>query len=279
MTTHTTPSATSGSAWLQERFGLEGRTAVVTGGTRGIGLMIARGLLQAGAKVIICSRKQEAVDAAVAELQGFGEAQGWAADLSTEEGCRTFAAEVESRTDSLNILVNNAGATWGEPFESYPASAWDKVLNLNLKTPFLLTQSLTPLLERSASSTMGSRIINIGSIDGLQVPASTAYAYAASKAGVHHLTRMLAKELASKRINVNAIAPGPFPSKMMAFVLDEHSDRVAGTSPLNRIGEPNDIAAAAVFLASEASSYVTGAVLEVDGGIATTMSANWAEDS
>jgi NAD(P)-dependent dehydrogenase (short-subunit alcohol dehydrogenase family) len=177
---------------------------------------------------------------------------------------------VGGREERLHVLVNNAGATWGEPLETFPASAWDKVVDLNLKAPFFLTRACLPLLEAAATEDDPARVINIGSIDGLRVPELPTYSYSSAKAGVHHLTRVLASELGARGITVNAIAPGPFESKMMAATLAASGDEIAASSPLGRIGRPDDMAGAAVFLASRAASYVTGAVLPVDGGICTT---------
>ncbi|HEX9064274.1 MAG TPA: SDR family oxidoreductase [Streptosporangiaceae bacterium] len=253
-------------------FDLTGKTAVVTGGTRGIGLMIARGLLQAGAaKVYVSSRKAEGCAAAERELATFGQVQAIQADLSTEGECLRLAREVGDRESALHVLVNNAGATWGEPLEEFPASAWDKVLDLNLKSPFFLTRAFLPLLEAAGTQDDPARVINIGSIDGLRVPPMPTYSYSASKAGVHHLTRVLARDLGPRHVTVNAIAPGPFESKMMAATLTSFGDAIAGSAPLRRIGRPDDMAGAAIFLASRAGSYVTGAVLPVDGGIGTTV--------
>ena len=251
-------------------FDLSGKVAVVTGGTRGIGMMVARGLLQAGARVYISSRKPEAGDAAVAELSQFGKVVSIPADLSSEAECTRLAAEVGAREDELHILVNNAGATWGEPLETFPESAWDKVLDLNLKSPFFLTRAFLPLLQEAGTQDDPARVINIGSIDGLHVPPMNTYSYSSSKAALHHLTRVLARELGPKHITVNAVAPGPFESKMMAATLDAFGKEIAARSPLGRIGRPDDMAGVAVFLASRAGSYVTGSVIAVDGGIATT---------
>jgi NAD(P)-dependent dehydrogenase (short-subunit alcohol dehydrogenase family) len=253
-------------------FDLTGKVAVVTGGTRGIGLMIARGLLDAGATVYISSRKAAAGDDAVAELSSHGSiADGRVvsipADVSSEEECSRLAGEVSAREQRVHVLANNAGATWGAPFEEFPASAWDKVLDLNLKAPFFLTRAFLPLLEASATAEDTASVINVGSIDGLRVTPLPTYSYSASKAGVHQLTRVLAAELGPRNIRVNAIAPGPFESKMMAATLAERGDEIARSSALGRIGGPDDMAGAAVFLASRASGYVTGAVLPVDGGI------------
>jgi NAD(P)-dependent dehydrogenase (short-subunit alcohol dehydrogenase family) len=253
-------------------FDLAGKTAVVTGGTRGIGLMISRGLLQAGAqKVYISSRKAEGCAEAERELAKFGQVMAIQADLSTEAECLRLASEVGEREKALHILVNNAGATWGAPLEEFPAPAWDKVLDLNLKSPFFLTRAFLPLLEAAGTREDPARVINIGSIDGLRVPPLPTYSYSASKAGLHHMTRVLARELGPRHITVNAVAPGPFESKMMAATLKTFGDAIAQAAPLRRIGRPDDMAGAAVFLSSRAGAYVTGAVLPVDGGIATTV--------
>ena len=249
-------------------FDLTGKSALVTGGTRGIGLMIARGLLDAGASVVLSRRGEEACARAVEELSPHGPVSAVPADLQSEAECVRLASTV---TGPLHVLVNNAGATWGEPIETFPESAWDKVLNLNVKSVFFLTRALLPRLEEAASHDDPARVINIGSIDGLRVPALPTYSYSASKAAVHQLTKVLAKELGPKRITVNAIAPGPFESKMMAATLDAFGDAIAASAPLGRIGRPDDMAGTAVFLSSRAGSYVTGAVIPVDGGIATTV--------
>ena len=252
-------------------FDLSGKTALVTGGTRGIGMMMARGLLQAGARVYISSRKADACEAAVKELQEYGAVEAIPADLSTEEECLRLAAELRSRTQGLHILINNAGATWGAPLEEFPASAWDKVVDLNLKSPFFLTRACLDMLEYAATHEDPARIVNIGSIDGLHVAGLPTYSYAASKAGLHHLTRVLARELGPRNITVNAVAPGPFESKMMAATLDAFGDSIAAMAPLRRIGRPDDMAGVAVYLSSRAGAYVTGAVIPVDGGIGTTV--------
>ena len=257
---------------LQRLFGLDGKTALVTGGTRGIGMMIARGLLQAGARVVISSRKADAVDEAVAALSEFGEVRGIPADLSRQQECTRLAAEVLGHADGLDILVNNAGATWGEPLETFPAAAWDRVLDLNVKSPFWMVQELLPALRNSGTQDDPARIINIGSIDGIQVSPMPTYSYSASKAALHQLTRVLAKELGPQHITVNAIAPGPFPSKMMAATLDAFGDAIAAAAPMRRIGRDDDMAGIAIFLAGRAGSYVNGAIIPVDGGIATTAS-------
>ena len=260
------------TADLERLFGLGGKTALVTGGTRGIGMMIARGLLQAGAHVVLSSRKADACEHAVAALSAFGEVRAVAADLSRQDECQRLAADVLARTDTLDILVNNAGATWGEPLETFPAAAWDRVLDLNVKSPFWMVQALLPALRKAGTQDDPARIINIGSIDGIHVSPMTTYSYSTSKAAIHQLTRVLAKELGPQHITVNAVAPGPFPSKMMAATLEAFGDAIAASAPLRRIGRDDDMAGIAIFLASRAGSYLNGAVIPVDGGIATTAS-------
>lgn len=252
-----------------ELFTLAGKRALVTGGTRGIGLMMVRGLLQAGARVVITSRKADACEAARAELAAFGDVRAVPADLSRHDECSRLAELVTSE-GGLDILVNNAGATWGEPLESFPDAAWDKVLDLNVKSPFWMVQSLLPALREAGNATDPARIINVGSIDGLRVSPMPIYSYASSKAALHQLTRALARELGPQHITVNAVAPGPFPSKIMAATLESFGDEIAASAPLRRIGRDDDMAGIVVFLASRAGAYLTGAVIPVDGGIATT---------
>ena len=251
-------------------FSIEGKTALVTGGSRGIGLMIARGMVEAGAKVYISSRKAEVCEQVASELSAVGTCTALPADLATEDECRRLAAEVAAREPSLHVLVNNAGATWGAPMAEFDDRAWDRVLDLNVKGVFHLTRFLLPQLAAAATPDDPARVINIGSIDGIHVPGLETYSYSASKAAVHHMTRVLASRLGRQHITVNAIAPGPFESKMMAATLESFGDEIAASSPLGRIGRPDDMAGAAIFLSSRAGSYVTGTVLPVDGGIATT---------
>ncbi|MGI9124222.1 MAG: SDR family oxidoreductase, partial [Mycobacterium sp.] len=220
----------------------------------------------------VSSRKADSCEQAVAALSEFGPVRGVPADLARQEECARLAADVLSRADSLDILVNNAGATWGEPLENFPAAAWDRVLDLNVKSPFWMVQELLPALRKAGTQDDPARIINIGSIDGIQVSPMPTYSYSASKAAVHQLTRVLAKELGPQHITVNAIAPGPVPSKMMAATLEAFGEAIAAAAPLRRIGRDDDMAGIAVFLASRAGSYLNGAVIPVDGGIATTAS-------
>jgi NAD(P)-dependent dehydrogenase (short-subunit alcohol dehydrogenase family) len=253
---------------VSDLFSIEGKKALVTGGSRGIGLMIARGFVEAGARVYISSRKADVCEEAAAELSKVGECVALPANLSTEEGCRGLADAVAAREGSLSILVNNAGATWGAPMAEFDDAAWDRVLDLNVKGVFHLTRFLVPLLAAAGTADDPARVINIGSIDGIHVPMLETYAYSSSKAAVHQLTRHLAKHLAPE-ITVNAIAPGPFESKMMAATLNAFGDQIAASAPLKRIGRPDDMAGTAQFLASRAGAYLTGAIIPVDGGIAT----------
>ena len=252
---------------MKDLFSIAGKTAVVTGGSRGIGLMIARGFVEAGAKVYISSRKKDVCDRVAAELSESGTCLSAPADLGSEAGARDLAEQVAQRESKLDILVNNAGANWGAPLNEYPDSAWDKVLALNVKSIFHLTRALLPLLEKAARPDDPARVINIGSIDGLRVPFLETFAYSTSKAAVHHLTRVLAVQLAPRNITVNAVAPGPFESKMMAETLRSFGDAIKASCPLGRIGEPEDMAGVAIYLASRAGAYLTGVVIPVDGGI------------
>ncbi|MCG8914543.1 SDR family oxidoreductase [Actinokineospora sp. PR83] len=253
-------------------FDLSGKYALVTGGTRGIGMMIARGLLQAGARVVISSRKADACAEAQRLLSEFGDVRAIPADLSRYEECLRLAELVEADSERLDILVNNAGAMWREPLETFPREAWDEVVDLNLKAPFWLVQALLPALRRAGTADDPARVVNIGSIAAIHVADSPNYSYAASKAALHQLTRVLARELGPQHVTVNAVAPGPFPSEMMAATLDAIGDRIAAKAPLRRLGRDDDMAGVAVFLASRAGSYLTGTVIPVDGGIATTAS-------
>ena len=247
-------------------FSIRGKTALVTGGSRGIGLMIARGYVEAGATVYITSRTAEVCDAVAEELSGAGRCISLPSDLSTMEGVEHLVREISKREEQLHILVNNAGAAWGEPIETFPEKGFDKITDLNLKSLFFLTRDLLPMLEKAGSTEDPARVINIGSIDGLRVPFVPNFSYAAAKAAVHHLTRMLAVHLGGRKITVNAVAPGFFPSKMTRHLLENYRETFEKACPLGRIGEPADMAGIAVFLASRAASYINGAVIPVDGG-------------
>jgi NAD(P)-dependent dehydrogenase (short-subunit alcohol dehydrogenase family) len=252
-------------------FDLTGKVAVVTGGGRGIGYMIATGLLRAGAKVYLSSRKEQELAAAAERLGELGPVGTVPADISSEAGAAALAAAIAEAEPKVHALFNNAGAAWGAELTEFPDKGWDKVLNVNVKGVFHLTVKLLPQLRAAATPDDPARVVNVGSIDGIKVPGREFqnYSYSASKAAVHMLTRHLAAELAPE-ILVNAIAPGPFESQMMAGLLAEHGDAIRDRSPLRRIGRPDDMAGVAVFLASRASTYITGAVIPVDGGISTT---------
>jgi NAD(P)-dependent dehydrogenase (short-subunit alcohol dehydrogenase family) len=251
-------------------FSIKGKVALVTGGSRGIGLMIARGFVEAGARVYITSRKREVCDAVAKELSEIGTCVSIPMDLSTVEACRAMAQELSLREDRLHVLVNNAGANWGAPLAEYPESGFDKVMALNVKSIFYLTKECLPLLDKAATADDPARVINIGSIDGLKVPFPDNYAYSTSKAAVHHMTRVLAVKLGERMITVNAIAPGPFESKMTEWLFENFQDRIEATCPLKRIGRPSDMAGTAIFLASRAGAYLNGTVIPVDGGICIT---------
>jgi NAD(P)-dependent dehydrogenase (short-subunit alcohol dehydrogenase family) len=253
---------------MNDLFSLEGRTALVTGGSRGIGAAIATEFLNVGARVIVCARKVEELEAATQRLGALGSCEGIQADLSTLAGVDALAADVAQRTDRLDVLVNNAGATWGAAIDDFPEAGWDKVMALNVKAMHYLTSACLPLLRAAASADGPARVINIGSVDGINAPITENYAYSASKAAVHQLTRHLARRLAPEGILVNAIAPGMFPSKMTAFIADDPAmSGVANAMiPLKRMGRPEEIGGSAVYLASRAGGYTTGEVLVVDGG-------------
>ena len=250
---------------LNELFTLEGRSALITGGSRGIGRMIAEGFLAQGARVYITARKQAACDAAAQELSAYGPCVSLPADVSTAEGIRDVVARYADLEPTLDILVNNAGAAWGAPFDTFPESGWDKVMDLNVKTPFFLTQALLPMLTRQPDQAR-SKVINISSIDGISLNPQETYSYHASKAGLIQLTRRMAVRLISDGIVVSGIAPGAFASDMNRVARD-HAEAVAEHIPARRIGEPEDMAGAAVYLASRAGDYVVGSTLVVDGGV------------
>lgn len=250
---------------MSDLFSLQGRVALITGGSRGIGRMIAEGFLRQGATVFISARKAMACDATAAELSPLGPCTSLPADVSTLAGAAALVADVQARTPRLDILVNNAGAAWGAPFDDFPEAGWDKVVDLNLKTPFFLTQALHGLLKAGAAQ-QPAKVINVASIDGQTVNPQETYSYAASKAGLIHLTKRMALRLVADGIVVNALCPGAFASDMNRDARD-HGDAVAARIPARRIGVADDMAAAAVYLASRAGDYVVGTTLTVDGGV------------
>ncbi|TIL35313.1 MAG: SDR family oxidoreductase [Mesorhizobium sp.] len=258
-------------SYLDELFSVAGKTALVTGAATGIGRMAATALVRAGATVMIASRKGEDCVRVAGELNalgGTGRAEGFAGDVSSEAGITALVDEVKARTERLNILINNAGVSWGAPLESFPYHAWARVLGVNVTAVFHLTRELLPLLDAAASDADPARVINLGSVMGTQPLADDAYSYSASKAAVHHLTRTLAIEFAARRITVNAFAPGPFQSRMTAFATasEDQAKHIGGHVPIGRIGAPDDIAGATLYLCSRAGSYITGAILPIDGG-------------
>jgi NAD(P)-dependent dehydrogenase (short-subunit alcohol dehydrogenase family) len=249
-------------------FNLQGRTALVTGGTRGIGKMIAKAFVEAGATVYVCARDGEACAQTAAELSAFGTCHGLAANLASEEGVKVLAEHLSEQIGSLDILVNNAGTTWGAPLESYPAKGWEKVMQLNVTSVFSCIQQLLPLLRKAGSAASPARVINIGSVAGLTSHGEDAYAYGPSKAALHQLSRMLARELVSQHINVNVIAPGRFPSKMTQHIAGDDAAMAEDTAliPMKRWGREEEMAALAISLASSAGAYMTGAIIPIDGG-------------
>ena len=260
-------------------FSIRGKVALVTGGSRGIGEMIAAGFLAAGAKVYISSRKADVCDATAERLSKTygGTCISLPADLSQMSGIESLAARLAAKEDRLDILVNNAGAAWGAPIEAFPEVGWDKVMDTNVKGVFFLTQKLLPLLRKAAAEGAPARVINIGSIDGLKSAAFDTFSYGASKAAVHHLTRFLAAHLTKERILCNAIAPGPYPTWMLSTGVgfggeteNADWDRVGRGNPSGRVGTPEDIAGLAIFLSSRAGEYVVGQVIASDGGAVGT---------
>ena len=253
-------------------FSLEGKTALITGGATGIGRMAAEAMVRAGARVLIASRKGDACVAVAEELNAMdapGSAEGFAADIGTVEGIDALVEEIKARTPALHILMNNSGVTWGAPLGQFPHTAWEKVMSVNVAGVFDLTQKLLPLLIASSDADDPARVINVGSVMGEIPMGDGAYSYAASKAAVIHMSKILAKELAHQHVTVNALAPGPFVSRMTAFATgdEEKREKVGNDVPLGRVGRDDDIAGCVLFLAGRGGSYVTGAVIPVSGGI------------
>lgn len=260
-------------------FSIKGKVALVTGGSRGIGEMIAAGFLSNGAKVYISSRKADACHATAKRLSAeySGECIAIPADLSTMDGIQSLATELESKEQQLDILVNNAGVAWGAPLEEFPEIGWDKVMDTNVKGVFFLTQKLLPLLRKSATANDPARVINIGSIDGLKAAVFDTFSYGASKAALHHLNRFLAAHLTKEHIIFNSIAPGPFPTWMLSTGVgfggetdDVDWDVIGKNNPSGRVGTPEDIAGLAIFLSSRASAFVVGQTIALDGGVVAT---------
>lgn len=253
---------------MQDLFDVRNKVVLVTGGSRGIGEMIAEGYVANGARVYVSSRSATACDELAARLGGLGSCTSLPADISVPEGIADLVSRLAVLEPKLDILVNNAGATWGAPLDDYPLEGWSKVLQLNLTAPFLLIQAILPLLRVAATEEAPARIINIASINGIVPPDLETYAYSSSKSGLIMLTRHLAKRLARENILVNAIAPGPFATKMMAATIESAGDQLVAKVPLGRLGQPGDIAGVAIFLGSKASAYTTGATIPCDGGSA-----------
>ena len=251
---------------MKDLFNVEGKVALVTGGSRGIGAMIAEGFVKNGVKTYITSRKSEQCNNKADELSKFGECISIPADLTDMNEMDKLVNHIKENEKQLNFLINNAGAAWGASFDEFPENGWDKVMDTNVKSVFFLTQKLAKILEQSGNNSDPSRVINVGSIDGIGIPRAETYSYPASKAAVHQLTRVLANRLAHRNININAIAPGPFQSNMMAHSLKEYGEQIKNSVPRGRIGVPEDMAGTAIFLCSKASSYITGSIIPVDGG-------------
>ncbi|QHQ33720.1 SDR family oxidoreductase [Algicella marina] len=259
------------TAW-QDLFSVSGKTALVTGGATGIGRMVAEALANGGAHVLIASRKGDTCERVATEIMATspsGSVEGFAGDVGSEASIATLCDDVAARCDRLDILVNNAGISWGEPLTTFPHAQWERVFNINVAGLFTLTRSLLPHLQAAATEQDPARILNIGSVMGTVPVAEGAYSYTMSKAAVHHLTKVFAAEFAGRHITVNALAPGPFPSRMTAFATgtDKGAAQVAANVPLGRLGTAEDIAGAALYLTSRAGAYVSGAILPVDGGM------------
>jgi NAD(P)-dependent dehydrogenase (short-subunit alcohol dehydrogenase family) len=259
---------------LPDLFSVAGRTALVTGGATGLGRVCAEALLSAGARVLIASRKAEACEAVAAELSTIGPCEGFGGTVASETGVTALADEVRRRTSELHILVNNAGATWGEPFERFPWKGWERIMSVNVAGLFTLTRELAPMLLAAATADRPTTVVNLGSVMGHTTQAENAYSYSASKAAVHHLTRILAAEFAARQVTVNAIAPGPFPTNMTHFAIGDEAGRARASRavPLGRVGRPEDMAGTLLYLTGRAGAYTTGAIVPLDGGMSVAAS-------
>jgi NAD(P)-dependent dehydrogenase (short-subunit alcohol dehydrogenase family) len=256
---------------IDELFTLKGKTALVTGGATGLGRICAEALLGAGARVLIASRKADQCVEVAKELSGIGPCEGFGGNVNSEEGVADLVTKVRSRTDALDILVNNAGATWGAEFDKFDWAAWERVLSVNVIGLFTLTRDLMPMLIASGSSETPSRVVNMGSVTGTLPIGGNAYSYAASKAAVHHLTRVLSNEFVARNVNINAIAPGPFETRMTAFALanEETRQHAVNSIPMGRFGTPADLARTLLFLCGRGGAYTTGAIIPLDGGMSS----------
>lgn len=257
--------------YLHDLFGVSGKSVLVTGGSRGIGLAIAEGFVKCGARVYISSRDAATCNEAVEQLRPFGSIDAIPSNVASADDRRKLAAELQARETTLDVLVNNAGALWAAPLAEYPESGWDKVYDLNVKATFFLIQQLLPMLEAAGQPEDPARIINIGSVNAISIPSHETYAYVSSKAALHQLTRHLASQLASRHVTANVLAPGLFPSKMQTAMIERKGlDTLVAPIPIKRLANQADMAGTAIFLASKAGAYLTGAVVPVDGGLATT---------
>lgn len=252
---------------MTELFSIVGKRVLITGGAQGLGRMIAERLLQAGAQVIITSRKPEVAEEAAEAMRRFGECIGLQANLSSAEGTVALADQIKAQQRPLHVLINNAGKTWGAPLENFPDKAWPDIMSINVQAPFTLLRELLPVLRATGTADDPARVINLGSYVGLAVERLPAYSYAASKAAIHHLTRVLAADLAESHITVNAVAPGYFSTRMTSTIDKAHMRELPKRIPLGRMGTPDDIAGACIFLSSRAGAYLTGILLPVDGGM------------